>query len=107
MEAVNNDLVAKLQEMQVETENLLRRTIEYRRQVPQIVKNAYINDSRNSIEEIQKELEKEVHLGKEDVELCNIDRGIKPNFYSNKLSSGLSHLTQLQLVKLKFVTNLV
>ena len=57
MEAVNNDLVAKLQEMQVETENLLRRTIEYRRQVPQIVKNAYINDSRNSIEEIQKELE--------------------------------------------------
>ena len=107
MEAVNNDLVAKLQEMQVETENLLRRTIEYRRQVPQIVKNAYINDSRNSIEEIQKELEKEVHLGKEDVELCNIDRGIKPNFYSNKLSSGLSHLTQLQLVKLKFVTYLV
>ena len=99
MEAVNNELVTKLQEMQVETENLLRRTIEYRRQVPQIVKEAYIKQSGGEIEVIQRELGKEIQLGKDDVELCNIDRGIKPNFYSNKLSSGLSHLTQLQSVK--------
>ena len=98
MEAVNNDLVTKLQEMQSETENLLHRTIEYRRQVPQIIKEAYIKESSEELEGIKRELGKEVQLGKEDVELCNIDRGIKPNFYSNKLSSGLSHLTQLQSV---------
>lgn len=98
MEAVNNDLVTKLQELQSETENLLHRTIEYRRQVPQIIKEAYIKESGEELEGIKRELGKEVQLGKEDVELCNIDRGIKPNFYSNKLSSGLSHLTQLQSV---------
>lgn len=98
MEAVNNDLVTKLQEMQAETETLLSRTIEYRRHVPQIVKAAFIEESGKEIEVIQRELEKEVRLGKEDVDLCNVDRGIKPNFYSNKLSSGLSHLTQLQSV---------
>lgn len=102
MEALNNDLVIKLQEMQAETENLLRRTIEYRRQVPRIVREAFIKESGNQIVEIQMELDKEVQLGMEDVELCNIDRGIKPNFYSNKLSSGLSHLTQLQAVIISF-----
>ena len=110
MEAVNNDLVTKLQELQSETENLLHRTIEYRRQVPQIIKEAYIKESGEELEGIKRELGKEVQLGKEDVELCNIDRGIKPNFYSNKLSSGLSHLTQLQSVnknnKLRCIINL-
>lgn len=99
MEVVNNDLVTKLQEMQAETENLLRRTIEYRRHVPQIIKEAYIKETGVTLGKIEKDLEGEIELGKEDVELCNVDRGIKPNFYSNKLSSGLSHLTQLQSVK--------
>lgn len=99
MEAVNNDLVTKLQDLQAETETLLHRTIEYRRQVPQIVKEAFVKESGKNYEGIQREIERDVQLGKEDVELCNVDRGIKPNFYSNKLSSGLSHLTQLQSVR--------
>lgn len=99
MEALNNDLVTKLQEMQAETENLLTRTIEYRRQVPQIMKQVYIEESEEIVKEVEESLKEKIELSKEDLELCNLDRSIKPNFYSNKLSSGLSHLTQLESVK--------
>ena len=99
MEAVNNELVTKLQEMQAETENLLCRTIQYRREVPKIVKSDFIKESGEIIEKVEKELNISVDLNKEDLDLCDLDLSIKPNFYSNKLSSGLSHLTQLQSVK--------
>lgn len=85
--------------MQAETENLLNRTIEYRRQVPQMMKQVYIEESGEAVKEIEKELKEKIELNKEDLELCNLDRSIKPNFYSNKLSSGLSHLTQLESVR--------
>lgn len=98
MEALNNDLVTKLQEMQAETENLLNRTIEYRHQVPQIMKQVYIEESGEIVKEVEEKLMEKVEMSKEDLELCNLDRSIKPNFYSNKLSSGLSHLTQLEAV---------
>lgn len=102
MEAVNNDLVTKLQEMQVENENLLSKTIEYRRQVPQIIKEAFASESGQAIEQVERELlQSSIELRKEDLDLCNVDRSIKPNFYSNKLSSGLSHLTQLESVSNK------
>lgn len=101
MEAVNNDLVTKLQEMQAETENLLNRTIEYRRNVPQTLKEAYILDCQQSFEEIERVASCKIELSKEDLELANFDKNIKPNFYSNKLSSGLSHLTQLQTVPIR------
>jgi hypothetical protein len=101
IEALNNDLVTKLQEMQAETENLLNRTIEYRRQVPQMMKQVYIEQSGGIVKEIEEELKEKIELSKEDLELCNLDRSIKPNLYSNKLSSGLSHLTQLESVKQK------
>ena len=99
MEALNNDLVAKLQEMQAETENLLTRTIEYRRQVPQVMKQAYMEHGEDIVKEVEESLKEKIELSKEDLDLCNLDRSIKPNFYSNKLSSGLSHLTQLESVK--------
>lgn len=99
MDALNNDLVNKLQEMQAETENLLTRTIEYRRQVPQIMKQAYIEQGEEVVKEVEEALKEKIELSKEDLDLCNLDRSIKPNFYSNKLSSGLSHLTQLESVK--------
>lgn len=98
IEAVNNDLVTKLQEMQAETENLLKKTIQYRRQVPQIMKQVYIEESGEFVKEIEEDLKEKIEFGKEDLELCNLDRSIKPNFYSNKLSSGLSHLTHLESV---------
>lgn len=98
MEAVNNDLVTKLQEMQAENENLLQKTIEYRRQVPQIIKEAFAIDIGKVVGETERELQAAIELRKEDLDLCNVDRSIKPNFYSNKLSSGLSHLTQLESV---------
>ncbi len=101
MEAVNNDLVTKLQEMQIENENLLSKTIEYRRQVPQIIKEAFASESGQAIEHVERELQSSIELRKEDLNLCNVDRSIKPNFYSNKLSSGLSHLTQLESVSNK------
>ena len=85
--------------MQAETENLLNRTIEYRRQVPEIMKKVYIEQSGEILKEIDDELKEKIEFNKEDLELCNLDRSIKPNFYSNKLSSGLSHLTQLESVK--------
>lgn len=101
MEAVNNDLVTKLQEMQAETENLLTRTIEYRRTVPQLIKEAYLAESSATLKQIEEQVVgsgSAIELSKEDLELCNLDRSIKPTFYANKLSSGLSHLTQLQSV---------
>lgn len=85
--------------MQAETENLLNRTIEYRRQVPQIMKQVYIEQSGEVFKEIEEELKEKIEMNKEDLELCNLNRSIKPNFYSNKLSSGLSHLTQLESVR--------
>ena len=99
MEAVNNDLVTKLQEMQAETENLLRKTIEYRRQVPQMIKERFAEESGKVLEQVERSLKGAIEVGKEDLELCNVDRSIKTNFYSNKLSSGLSHLTQLESVR--------
>lgn len=110
MEAVNSDLVTKLQEMQAETENLLNRTIEYRRTVPQIIKDAYVANSAQVLKEIEGQVvgnSSSVELSKEDLELCNLDRSIKPNFYSNKLSSGLSHLTQLQAVTSDYIVILL
>ena len=100
MESVNENLVTKLQELQAETENLLRRTIQHRRQVPKVLKSSFVNQSAKFVGEIEKELEGEVEISKEDIELCKLDSSIKPNFYSNKFSSGLSHLTQLQSVRL-------
>lgn len=85
--------------MQAETENLLNRTIEYRRQVPQIMKQVYIKESGQNLKDVGEELKEKIEFSKEDLELCNLDRSIKPNFYSNKLSSGLSHLTQLESVR--------
>lgn len=93
--------------MQAETENLLNRTIEYRRQVPQIMKLVYIEQGGEIVKEIEEELKEKVELSKEDLELCNLDRSIKPNFYSNKLSSGLSHLTQLESVRKKQRDNIL
>lgn len=103
MEAVNTDLVTKLQEMQAETENLLSRTIEYRRQVPQAVKEAFNKETENLLQEIEEtEGKSAVELSEDDLKLCQLgeegEQIIKPNFYSNKLSSGLSHLVQLQSV---------
>lgn len=103
MEAVNTDLVTKLQEMQAETENLLSRTIEYRRQVPQAVKEAFNKETENLLQEIEEtEGKSAVELSEDDLKLCQLgeegEQLIKPNFYSNKLSSGLSHLVQLQSV---------
>lgn len=103
MEAVNTDLVTKLQEMQAETENLLSRTIEYRRQVPQAVKEAFNKETENLLQEIEEtEGKSAVEFSEDDLKLCQLgeegEQLIKPNFYSNKLSSGLSHLVQLQSV---------
>lgn len=103
MEAVNTDLVTKLQEMQAETENLLSRTIEYRRQVPQAVKEAFNKETENLLQEIEETEGKiAIELSEDDLKLCQLgeegEQLIKPNFYSNKLSSGLSHLVQLQSV---------
>lgn len=103
MEAVNTDLVTKLQEMQSETENLLRRTIEYRRQVPKSIKEAFSKEAGSLIDEIERTEHSSVELSEEDLKICQLSgeesNMIKPNFYSNKLSSGLSHLVQLQSVK--------
>lgn len=99
MEPVNNDLVTKLQEMQAETENLLNRTIEYRCQVPQMVKATFVEQNGRFLEAVEEDFNDKFELKTEDLEICSsIDRSIKPNFYSNKLSSGLSHLVQLQSV---------
>lgn len=98
MEAVNNDLVTRLQDMQAETESLMRRVIQHRREAPIEAKRAFIAQNEELLNQLKQEQEQQVELSPEDLDLCNFDTSITPNFYSNKLSSGLANLSHLQKV---------
>lgn len=100
MEAVNNDLVTRLQDMQAETEALMRRVIEHRREAPVEAKRAFIAQNEELLQRLKEEQEQAVELSSEDLDLCNFDTSITSNFYANKLSSGLANLSHLQKVKL-------
>lgn len=106
VEGVKADLVQQLQDLQVETEELLQRTIEHRRQVPKDLKDLFIKDNSEVLKRIVEEKDVPVKLNPQDLELCSIDTTIKPNFYSNKLSSGLSHLVQLKDVHFTLIVTL-
>ncbi len=100
MEAVNNDLVTRLQEMQAETESLMQKVITHRREAPFVAKRAFIDQNEAFIANLKEEQAKNVELSSEDLALCNFDTSITPNFYVSKLSSGLSNLVHLQNVNI-------
>lgn len=100
MEAVNSDLVTRLQEMQVETETMMQRVIKYRREAPLAAKRAFVARNDEFLAKLKQELMSPVEFSPEDLELCRFDKSITPNFYTNKLSSGLSNLVHLQNVSL-------
>ncbi len=99
MEAVNNDLVTRLQEMQAETESLMQKVIKHRREAPVAAKKAFIAKNEAFVTQLKQEQAKPVELSSEDLALCSFDTSIRPNFYVNKLSTGLSNLVHLQNVK--------
>ena len=106
MEAVNNDLVTRLQDMQAETEALMRRVIEHRREAPVEAKRAFIAQNEELLQRLKEEQEQAVELSPEDLDLCNFDTSITSNFYANKLSSGLANLSHLQKVKTSVLLNI-
>ena len=99
MEAVNNDLVTRLQEMQAETESLMQKVIKHRREAPVAAKKAFIAQNEAFLAHLKQEQTKPVELSAEDLDLCSFDTSITPNFYVNKFSSGLSNLVHLQNVR--------
>lgn len=102
MEAVNNDFVTRLQEMQAETEALMQRVIKHRREAPVSAKKAFIQQNEAFMSKLKEEQASPVQLSSEDLALCQFDSSITPNFYVNKLSSGLSNLVHLQNVSPNF-----
>lgn len=106
MEAVNNDLVTRLQDMQAETEALMRRVIEHRREAPVEAKRAFIAQNEELLQRLKEEQEQAVELSPEDLDLCNFDTSITSNFYANKLSSGLANLSHLQKVNISLLLNI-
>lgn len=99
MEAVNAELVGKLQDMQVETETLLRRVIQHRRQVPQELKQLYIAENDQMLAALEAEQSRFVELSPEELQLCSIDSSTVPDMYTSKLHSGLANLVHLQNVQ--------
>jgi len=93
MEAVNAELVHKLQEMQLETEQLMRRVIGYRRQMPLKAKEVFEVESTQLIESLV--------ANRENISMDNLasnDINNIPDAYLSKLSSGLASLSNLQKV---------
>lgn len=94
MEAVNAELVHNLQEMQVDTEQLMRKVIGYRRQIPLKAKEVFETESVQMIEALMAERE---NVSEVDLENCGNQATIS-DAYLPKLSSGLAALSSLQRV---------
>jgi hypothetical protein len=92
MEAVNTELVNSLQEMQVETEQLMRRVIEYRKVMPQKAAEVFQEESERILDTISEQRTAPLS----DIE--NISPANLSDSHLPKLTAGLENLTVLQKV---------